>query len=74
MLPHLLNQIPRDQEIGSVTADGAYDTEIKHLLAAPAFDQDLGFAQPIGDFAFERFIPKVGVEAFTGAFPEETVY
>ena len=26
MLPHLLNQIPRDQEIGSVTADGAYDT------------------------------------------------
>lgn len=26
MLPHLLNQIPRDQQIGSVTADGAYDT------------------------------------------------
>ena len=26
MLPHLLNQIPHDQEIGGVTADGAYDT------------------------------------------------
>ena len=26
MLPELLDQIPPDQEIGSVTADGAYDT------------------------------------------------
>jgi len=26
MLPDLLDQIPLDQEIGSVTADGAYDT------------------------------------------------
>jgi hypothetical protein len=26
MLPELLNQIPLDQEIASVTADGAYDT------------------------------------------------
>ena len=26
MLPELLNQIPLDQDIGSVTADGAYDT------------------------------------------------
>ena len=26
MLPELLNQIPSDQDIGSVTADGAYDT------------------------------------------------
>ena len=26
MLPELLDQIPRDQDIGSVTADGAYDT------------------------------------------------
>ena len=26
MLPELLNQIPADQSIGSVTADGAYDT------------------------------------------------
>jgi hypothetical protein len=25
MLPHLPNQIPRNQQIGSVTADGAYD-------------------------------------------------
>jgi hypothetical protein len=25
MLPHLLKQIPRNQQIGSVTADGAYD-------------------------------------------------
>ena len=30
MLPHLLNQIPRDQHIGSVTADGAYDTRRCH--------------------------------------------
>lgn len=30
MLPHLLNQTPRDQEIGSVTADGAYDTRRCH--------------------------------------------
>ncbi|PIL21315.1 hypothetical protein P775_04825 [Puniceibacterium antarcticum] len=30
MLPHLLNQIPHDQEIGSVTADGAYDTRRCH--------------------------------------------
>lgn len=26
MLPDLLTQIPPDQELGSVTADGAYDT------------------------------------------------
>jgi len=26
MLPELLNQIPHDQDIGNVTADGAYDT------------------------------------------------
>jgi len=30
MLPALLNQIPSDQEIGSVTADGAYDTRKCH--------------------------------------------
>ena len=30
MLPELLNQIPADQEIGSVTADGAYDTRKCH--------------------------------------------
>lgn len=30
MLPELLNQIPDDQEIGSVTADGAYDTRKCH--------------------------------------------
>lgn len=30
MLPELLNQIPPDQEIGSVTADGAYDTRKCH--------------------------------------------
>ena len=30
MLLHLLNQIPHDQEIGSVTADGAYDTRRCH--------------------------------------------
>jgi len=34
MLPHLLNQIPRDQEIGSVTADGAYDTRRCHNTIA----------------------------------------
>lgn len=30
MLPDLLSQIPKDQEIGSVTADGAYDTRKCH--------------------------------------------
>lgn len=30
MLPELLDQIPLDQEIGSVTADGAYDTRKCH--------------------------------------------
>ncbi len=30
MLPELLDQIPSDQEIGSVTADGAYDTRKCH--------------------------------------------
>ena len=34
MLPHLLNEIPRDQEIGSVTADGAYDTRRCHNAIA----------------------------------------
>ena len=30
MLPELLDQIPPEQEIGSVTADGAYDTRKYH--------------------------------------------
>lgn len=30
MLPELLNQIPADQAIGSVIADGAYDTRECH--------------------------------------------
>ena len=30
MLPELLDQIPPDQEIGSVTADGAFDTRKSH--------------------------------------------
>jgi transposase len=34
MLPYLLNQIPRNQEIGSVTADGAYDTRRCHNAIA----------------------------------------
>ena len=34
MLPHLFNQIPHDQEIGSVTADGAYDTRRCHNAIA----------------------------------------
>ena len=34
MPPHLLNQIPQDQEIGSVTADGAYDTRRCHNAIA----------------------------------------
>ena len=29
-MPNLLSQIPADQEIGSVTADGAYDTRKCH--------------------------------------------
>ncbi len=34
MLPELLNQIPLDQDIGSVTADGAYDTRKCHEAIA----------------------------------------
>lgn len=34
MLPELLDQIPADQEIGSVTADGAYDTRKCHEAIA----------------------------------------
>lgn len=34
MLPELLEQIPPDQEIGSVTADGAYDTRNCHEAIA----------------------------------------
>jgi Transposase DDE domain len=30
VLPELLNQIPPDQDVGSVTADGAYDTRKCH--------------------------------------------
>ena len=37
MLPDLLNQIPPDQDLGSVTADGAYDTRKCHdAIAARA--------------------------------------
>tara|TARA_R100000655_G_scaffold36325_1_gene70600 strand:+ start:81 stop:362 length:282 start_codon:yes stop_codon:yes gene_type:complete len=34
VLPDLLSQIPEDQEIGSVTADGAYDTRKCHNAIA----------------------------------------
>jgi hypothetical protein len=34
MLPDLLNQIPPDQDLGSVTADGAYDTRKCHEAIA----------------------------------------
>ncbi|SIO00473.1 Transposase DDE domain-containing protein [Rhodovulum sp. ES.010] len=34
MLPELLDQIPADVEIGSVTADGAYDTRRCHDAVA----------------------------------------
>jgi hypothetical protein len=34
MLPELLDQIPPDQEIGSVTADGAFDTRKCHEAIA----------------------------------------
>lgn len=34
MLPKLLNQIPSDQDIGSVTADGAYETRKCHEAIA----------------------------------------
>ena len=37
MLPELLNQIPPDQDIGSVTADGAFDTRKCHeAIPCPA--------------------------------------
>ena len=32
ILPDLLNQIPPEQELGSVTAEGAYDTVSRHGL------------------------------------------
>ena len=34
MLPKLLNQIPSDQDVGSVTADGAYETRKCHEAIA----------------------------------------
>lgn len=34
MLPELLHQIPADEQIGSVTADGAYDTRKCHEAIA----------------------------------------
>ncbi len=34
MLPELLNQIPTDQPIGKVSADGAYDTRACHAAIA----------------------------------------
>jgi hypothetical protein len=34
MLPHLLGQIPPDQQIGTVIADGAYDTRSCHNTIA----------------------------------------
>ena len=34
MLPEFLNQIPSDQDIGSITADGAYDTRKCHEAIA----------------------------------------
>ena len=34
MLPDLLNQIPRDERIGSVSGDGAYDTKKDHAAIA----------------------------------------
>lgn len=38
MLPDLLGQIPEDERIGTVTADGAYDTRLCHtaILAREA--------------------------------------
>lgn len=38
MLPYLLDQIPRDQEIGSMTADGTYDTRRCHNAIADGGD------------------------------------
>jgi hypothetical protein len=35
MLPELLNQIHAEVEIGSVTADGAYDTRKCHVAMCP---------------------------------------
>ena len=34
MLPELLDQIPADQPIGKVSADGAYDTRARHVAIA----------------------------------------
>jgi hypothetical protein len=39
VLPHLLNQIPSNQEIGSVTADGAHDTRYCKIIEAGPRDK-----------------------------------
>ena len=40
VLPDLIGQIPADEEIGSITADGAYDTRGCHNGVAWEFLQD----------------------------------
>ena len=53
MLPELLNQIPPDQDLGSVIADGAYDTRRCHDVIAARGAQA------------QRTTPTVGVSSFS---------
>ena len=46
MLPELLSQIPPDVEIGSVTADGAYDTRPMYEALAAAGASDIRIVIP----------------------------
>ncbi len=55
MLPELLSQIPPDQEIASVTADGAYDTRKCHRFG--------GLRGPIGGHGPPRTIAERGAHA-----------
>ena len=48
MLPELLGQIPDDEEIGSVTADGAYDTRRCHDAGAIARNEALRASKYLG--------------------------
>ena len=37
---------------------------LRVVVFPPFFDQDLGFAQAVEDFAIEELVPEAGIEAF----------
>lgn len=55
MLPELLDQIPPDQEIASITADGAFDTRKCH--DAIAARRAAAFGHSLGPVAFVPSLP-----------------